>query len=53
MILEFANRDLIFFTEDSANKVTASSRVGKVDSGSDVGDVGFGGVGVVLVGGSE
>lgn len=52
MILEFSDSDLIFSTEDSANKATASSNMEKVGSGSEVGDIGDGGVGIVSVGGS-
>ena len=35
---ELTDRDLIFSTEDSANKVIASSKVGKAGSGSGLGD---------------
>lgn len=52
-MLEFSDSDMIFSIEDSTNKVTASSRVEKVDSGSEVGDVGSGGVVMVSVGGSK
>ena len=53
MIPEFSDNDLIFSTEDSSNKVIASSRVGKVGSDSEMGDVGADGEGVVSMGGSE
>lgn len=53
MILEFSDSDLIFAIEDSASKVTASSRVGKEGYGSEVEDVGVGGVGMLSVGGSD
>ena len=53
LILEFSEKDLIFSTEDSANKVIASSRVGKVGSGSGAGDGDVGGVWVVSARGLE
>ena len=46
-MLEFTDRDLIFSTEDSTNKVIASSKVGKVGSSSWLGDGDVGGVWVV------
>lgn len=51
--MEFSDSELSFFAEDSENKATASSRVGKVGSGSEVGRIVSGGVGLVSVGESD
>lgn len=47
---ELTDRDLIFSTEDSANKVIASSNMGKEVSGSELEAGEGGGVGLVSVG---
>ena len=47
---KFTDRDLIFSTEDSDNKVIASSKVGKEGSGSGLRDGDDGGVWVVSAG---
>lgn len=44
---EFTDTDLTFSNEDSTNKVIASSKVGKADSGPGLGDGDDGGVWVV------
>ncbi|XP_050896956.1 uncharacterized protein LOC127103763 [Lathyrus oleraceus] len=53
LILEFTDRDLIFSTEDSANKEIASSKVGEVGYGSRLGDGDVGGVWIVSMGVGE
>ena len=49
-MLELTDRDLIFSTEDSANKAIASSKVGKEGSGLELGDGDDGGVWLVSAG---
>lgn len=49
-MLEFTDRDLIFSTEDSVNKVIASSKVRKASSDSWLGDGDVGSVWVVSTG---
>lgn len=51
--MEFSDGDLSFSAKDSENKATASSRVGKVGSGSEAGRIVSGGVGLVSVGESD
>ena len=48
--MEFSASDLSFSAEDSENKATASSRVGKVGSGSEAEMIVSGGLWLVSVG---